>query len=1084
MNELTTTNDEFDRLERFYSLSAGTYWRCLKEKSEIPLGMVLLIEKIKYADDKMHSVIVHGHPRHHFSSEKFTFHVNDFLSAFEFEPNGEEIRAAELREIQGEISVANQELLNFQTDPSFQRQQVELLIHGNDEKKSLPTTSNPSPSINPNMSAVDALSIISAEGALDTFRTTADHHLQVATAQGTWLKNKASSIAKLVSSMTPFYEEQAVAALAKTNDIREHISELMKGIESLDMYTGKGIHVEAISKGISAPPEIPLTLVQTRLYAQEELAVWVDIFENFDFGNQNEFKKALRAHPGLVDQIFPTERCVLLMSIRRDSIHYSENLFKNAMLNTANLESFMLVRDGENIYQVFSPIESHASSSKLFPSQGDLDAPFRGVDGKSITFEDLRYADRKQGFQDNALHYKRYLILMCGLDSREKLFGQFHNELDPFAFISLNFQNKYFNFIYDGGDNMLPTSYESRPSIDRWIQNMNKYLTKGSHVICEWRKIVTYETAPHLFEMNARGYSYKFKKTFTEEAYAITRAIDHKGELIVEVPLHNYYHDGKKPRKYKVKLNNKDVNGFICLDMMTVEDVNYYLYNRSARSSNVNIIRILKRAAAFLADKALGDKSQIDWIVENANRNSLIKCTEDHVKKSIQLYKSHEGVLELPSMDDKAAFNPIFDICYHLANYDSKLQSLVEGKLLESGLTPLRLVLSGNGRHYVYAALPGHERDDRFETFNWVRKSEVILSNRGARLVTGPLVLLKDFVPSEISLHEWDDAKLWFNKSSVFNHAASKKKILDVCDNALEALKELNELRGDSEKLKKFTINWFTKRNNDSSVRVVESSIVIPVGLHLIRNEARFICLETDGAGLLDSLFKDSGFHSEFVDHYVSCYRNQELARKNLKGLSANWKFCSCPTNAISQGINLLTGEGKELNPSYSRAEDIPEEFACMSVSEHMLFMLDSDAKKHQGDSHKIFFPDSLLGSPIEVDCYTNTETKLVSSLFLAAKLSVSLNGENYIIGFICREETSKKRNAELIRKQFTGELVNIMKSSSMSSSMTDAYFETKEEAVEYINSTTSNATLIVPDELSESIASLCIKHSAFIKKV
>ncbi|MFM5295107.1 hypothetical protein ACEUAI_12855 [Aeromonas veronii] len=1085
MNDLTTTNEHFDRFERFESLSAGTYWSCQVENAEIPLGMVLLIERIKYADNKMHSVILHGHPRHHFSTQKFTFHVREFLNDFQYEPNGEEIRLAELREIQGEIDKANQELLKFQTDPDYQKQQVHSLIYNGDEKKSLPTIHNASPTISPNMSAVDALSIISVEGALDAFKATADHHLRVAKAQGTWLETKASGIARLVSLMTPFYQEQAVAALAKTNDTREHISELMKGIESLDLYTGKDIHIETIAKGISAPPEMPLTLVQSRLYAQEELAVWVDVFEDFDYNNKFEFKKALKSNPDLVAQIFPTERCVLLMSIRRDSIRYSDDPFTNSRMNAANLESFMLVRDGENIYQVFSPIESHAASMALFPSQGELDAPFRGVDGKAITFDDLRYADRKAGFQDKALHYKRYLILMCGLDSREKLFGHFHNEQEPFALISLDFQNKYFNFIYDDGDGMLPTSYESRMPINTWILNMNKYLTKGSHVICEWRKVVNHESAPHLFERERGGYSYtyKFKKSFTNEAYAITRVIEHKGDLIIEAPLYNYYNDDKRPRNYKVKINPNDASGFICLDMMKLEDVNYYIYNRSARSSNVNVIRMLKQAAAFLADKAQGDESQLTWIADNVNKNSLIKCTQEHVQKSIQVYKSYEGVLALPSMSNKAAFNAIFDICYHLANYNSELQSLIECRLAESNMTPLRLVLSGNGRHYVYAALPESERDDRFEKFNWVRKYEVIVSSRGVRLVSGPLVLLKEFIPSEISLHEWDEIKLWVNKSSVFSNAASKQKALNTCDHALEALKELSDLRGDDEKMKQFAIRWFTKRNNDSSGRVVESSIVIPIGLHLSDGEVRYICLSITGANFLNSIFKGSEYYPQFVEHYVECYKNEDFARKKLNNLSEQWMFCSCPSNAIIPGINLLNGEGKELKPAYSKSKSLPEEFACVSVSDHMSFMLKADAEENRRDRHKIFFPESLLCNSTNIDDFTRTKTKLVSDLFLAAKVTASLNGETYIIGLVCKEENNNKQNLEMIRQEFTNELLNIKSSNTMTSSVTDEFFDSEHEAVEYINKTTSEHALIVPTELSAAMESICTKHNAFIKR-
>ncbi len=97
-----------------------------------------------------------------------------------------------------------------------------------------------------------------------------------------------------------------------------------------------------------------------------------------------------------------------------------------------------------------------------------------------------------------ALHYKRFLILCCGLDQRERLFGEFYDRSSNINFISMDFQEKYCRFIHDADGTGLLSDPEAdtRPSLESYIKQANQHLRSGSRVFCEWRQVVNPVTAP------------------------------------------------------------------------------------------------------------------------------------------------------------------------------------------------------------------------------------------------------------------------------------------------------------------------------------------------------------------------------------------------------------------------------------------------------------------------------------------------------------------------------------------------------------------------------------------------------------
>ncbi|MDT0135725.1 MULTISPECIES: hypothetical protein [Providencia] len=499
MNDIVRREEKIERLQRFQSLKAGAYWKATEDITEeaINAGDTLLLMSIRWVDNQAHTIILRAHPRHfdeyviievegpdgklqknHKRMVEHRFLVQDFLNKFEFEPNHTQIRQTEIASVHAEIHALQQVMDDAMTKPEIMKAIVDTQLaadeeneikklDGKIEKPLLPAVFD---EVVPVVTGTvqNALSMGGEAPSMDVMKQALNREKRIAVIQTKWLENQKQQINNIIKKLMPYFNEMPAAALAMSEDVREHVDKLESGIKSMLLYTGEHVEIVPVKKGKSASSDIPLTLVQKKLIVEEELAVWADIDEWFDFRSENLFFKALNEHPELVTQIFPSERCVLVMAMTNHDVNYGEP-WSNEENNKRNRRVFLMVRDGENIYQVFSPVESHLGSSRLFPARDEGEAIFRGLDGSQIKFDDVAYTDRLKGFDLRALHYKRFLILICGLDHREKLFGDFYDEPQSLDFISMRFQEDYCRFLHDEDGSGLLAAHDDRPSLNQYI---------------------------------------------------------------------------------------------------------------------------------------------------------------------------------------------------------------------------------------------------------------------------------------------------------------------------------------------------------------------------------------------------------------------------------------------------------------------------------------------------------------------------------------------------------------------------------------------------------------------------------------
>lgn len=981
-----------DRIARFQSLQAGQYWRAQRAIVEegIDEGTVLLIQSIRWVDDAPHTIILRPHPskigqrvyleipqedgstrRRYFVYDEHRFLLDDFLSEFEFEPDHQLIRSGEVREVQNRINALQAELLETQSNPALLASVVEAGLreqaekaaekasveHGDEDDASGERREDVLPVVAaaPGSSIVslatgtvaDAIGTgITSEG-IAAMKEAANREHQIATVKAEWIQAKTTEIAETVKSMTPFYEEQAAAALAHTEDVRTYVTKLLQGIESLDLYVGKDVEVQSVREGAAAPKDVPLTFVQKKLLMDEELAVWTDLDEWFDFEKEQLFFEALRKHDGLVKQIFPTERCVLVMAVTRRYIDYGDK-WANTARNAENRKVFLLVRNGMNIHRVFSPVESHLGSARLFPTKDDHERIFRGFDGSQIKFEDVAYTDKLGAHERFALHYKRFLLLVCGLDHRLKLFGDFYEGPQSLQFVSMDFQERYCRFLCDDDEStMLPG--EDRPAVDEWIDEKNAYLRSGSRVLCNWVEVMNPDTAPGACRRNNDRTRRGFDRNYTPKDRTSVAVAYKKGDgFCVDVEVSGYSYSSNSNRTFSCKVNlSKFQNGrwdytdqpFLCLDAVEPEDLHWYIHHRGSRSNHLSYIRFFKQALKFIERERAEEQDSRQRLAQALADGNIADPSEREsiIGQAVIAWRAANRGKPLPLFEGgsaPAAWKSLLDQLYMLSGEGKRRISEVEGFVREIGLTPLRLVLSGGAKLVVYAAPRPEECDDRLERHAWVHRitverGETKYSEKSCRWASLP-----QQAASETTLHQWEGADDWASRCSAFPSYKRKAEVMAEAGLFPALLKPFTTTMSAGEHEVQFEA-WRSVRRAilDKSRYVQNPSIAIPFGVvyYPRSKELRYLCVGIHQAHALLARLAPSdeargrvrtAFIKPYVDKaHASSRFDEELSTEHWSLMEATLALADNRCGVVVHsgiGIGVEGVQGKNHSPLLS----------------------------------------------------------------------------------------------------------------------------------------------------------------------
>ena len=378
--------------------------------------------------------------------------------------------------------------------------------------------------------------------------------------------------------------------MSELEEARHALNESMALIKSELEAKGKmiyiietymGIHEEVIQlqEGQKAPEKEPLTLYQQVLYMDEEIGVWEN--DGIDFKDIEKFDKWVCNH---IDKFLYKPKSVCVFQVRRNPKDYGHHLV-NIFLNQENFRTYFLIRNGENIYRIWSDVHI---SSRLFPAKDEYTRILKNKDA---------WGKPEENLQKTHESYLYGLIAIQGLIERTDIFGvSLRNQvtlLKPGGFTP-----KQVKLVRDGEQK---NWVSSRESWKEFIKKNRKTIGLGTRIVVTAGRFRfhssdgyddCWRTAPFRVWSSPSHY-----EVYTVEEYGDRVKSYYHGSTIKiffhpgdEIYTPGEWEPHQRRRRVPFRLYTEEVINF---DAITIEDCDYYEKNRFERKDYLEILPIL-----------------------------------------------------------------------------------------------------------------------------------------------------------------------------------------------------------------------------------------------------------------------------------------------------------------------------------------------------------------------------------------------------------------------------------------------------------------------------------------------------------
>lgn len=546
-------------------------------RSALPKGTLLLVSFVHEVDGHAHTVVTAPDPNVSGDVAR-DWLVADFLAMME--PVAEEEAQSE-RDRQSIALMARIDQLRGEMSA------IASSVRSDDRPKLAPSSAGATPTVIGQRRAEAESRALSIQAKADQIASVNER-----------LVSEVSALARLQG-------EKAQAALASVRDALRLAQEASRAMESLDLFGGKKVECIALRDGTPAGEGIPVAIYQNRLFLDEETAVHLHE-GGFDHRDLGSLPDMIRRHPGLVDRMVPDARGVALVRVRRGAKQYADpetakliDFLAEVEMQEQDKMQFLLLRDGERVTLVFAELALQ-DVERLFPTKDEMDRPFRGRSGaESIGFDDTRYVAALSKFEEQALAYKRLLILLWGLEfSERRPLGRIDPAREHGDWMSAEWQASHARFIADDDTVSLP---DARPGIKEWLAANRRMIQAGSRVSVINRDAITPESAPSCAKRVETRDGERIERAWLPQTAAGTYTVKSSGgELYVEMAVKHAWKAGAPPRTARVDITQCP-HSFLVLDVLDEREMSHYAESRISRRHYLDYLSLFHEARTALA---------------------------------------------------------------------------------------------------------------------------------------------------------------------------------------------------------------------------------------------------------------------------------------------------------------------------------------------------------------------------------------------------------------------------------------------------------------------------------------------------
>ena len=500
-------------------------------------------------------------------------------------------------------------------------------------------------------------------------------------------------------------------------EFQKKIKKIMRVITTIELYLGIDEELFQLQEGQPSKAEVPITFRQLVLFMDEETAEDEKLGKvesgGLDFTNINLFDEWLLKNNNY-KKLLPEEKGVIVFKPRRNDKDYGnidprEAADKN---RTNKFTSYFLVRNGENLYRICT--DKILIWDRLFPKKKELQQLF---DETSKIVEEAsfdRYKDEaKDKLEDAFYYYKKQVVFLQGLIDRSTVFHPL--SLPNLSVFKMEDEEnaKCFNFIYDD-EVSLPSG---RLAFWDFVEKENKKINHGSR-ICVISNLmgVGWKHEDRNYFMNERCFRYysnsyntpsipstglyelekykhyefvtqkKLRDQYKKEEKERCKDLEKKGYELVKEETYKYiwrkfnaehltinYNPGgevsvnwgaetrerKNGIRFKIEIDDDFIINY---DQISLEDIEFYLYNRTDRENYLEMMPMLRTLKKWRLAELEQEKDFVRMVVGQIlvqHKNHSENEVENKVWELIEWWKFKNKIKRPIDKDDSKALRMI-----------------------------------------------------------------------------------------------------------------------------------------------------------------------------------------------------------------------------------------------------------------------------------------------------------------------------------------------------------------------------------------------------------------------------------------
>lgn len=370
-----------------------------------------------------------------------------------------------------------------------------------------------------------------------------------------------------------------VSALRHIADrLQTQLTKIKKMIGVIELYLGVAEEIYQIREGTPAPASEPISIRQLILYMDEETGIYEG--GGIDCTNVDEFDAWLLKDNHL-DVVLPERKgMVVLCPSRQDK--YRGDDYYNAQMKEANLMAYLLIRNGDNLYRIWTNIKMGGRFFPTLEESAKIEILFEEASQKGYFGFD---AERAEG---SRFLYLRNTFLIQGLIDRTQMFEPLKQRIDFFK-PETYAENGPIRLIRDD-ELQLPSG---RVSFREWQTELNSHITRGSRILLSKWPEWMHDTREnhHYYANHFTVYRNWYPDGPTPGLYQVEEILNEKDYCIRFLYSPKWFGDEMSRRMSF--LISRSTSNLLNYDRVSLEDLNFYIYTRTERYQFLDMLPVL-----------------------------------------------------------------------------------------------------------------------------------------------------------------------------------------------------------------------------------------------------------------------------------------------------------------------------------------------------------------------------------------------------------------------------------------------------------------------------------------------------------